>query len=165
MVDHALEAVLGDDDGDAEVVDEAVQCGEYVLSRNGIQGRGGFVQDEDAWSGCEHGPDGDPLLLAPGEVAQRTAPDVGEAEQVERLLHPSAHRGRVDSEGFHPVGDLLLDRVGDERGGGVLHHEPDEVGEVARAVAAGVASVDADPAVQGATGEVRDETVDAAQQR
>ena len=42
---------------------------------------------------------------------------------------------------------------------------PDDVGEVARPVVAGVPAVDDHPAVQGAAGEVRDQPVQGAQQR
>jgi hypothetical protein len=47
--------------------------------------------------GGQHGADGDPLLLAARQRAQRPAAQLGEAEQVEGLLHPLAHdvgRGR-----------------------------------------------------------------------
>ena len=42
---------------------------------------------------------------------------------------------RRQAELLHPVGQLLLDRVGDEAGGGVLADVPDDVGPVARRAA------------------------------
>ena len=81
-------------------------------------------------------------------------------EQVERLLDPLAHHRLGHRELLHGVGQLLLHRVGDEAGQRVLADHADDVGEVARRVVAGVATVDDDPPGQVATGEVRHEPVD-----
>ena len=70
-----------------------------------------------------------------------------------------------DAERLHAVGQLLLDRVGDEAGERVLPDVPDDVGEVARPVLAGVAAGDGHPAGQQPAGEVRHQPVDGAQQR
>ena len=54
-----------------------------------------------------------------------------------------------DGELLHAVGELLLDRVGDEAGQRVLPDDADDVGELARRVVAGVAAVDGHPARAG----------------
>ena len=108
--------------------------------------------------------DGHPLLLAARQGAQRSAPQVGDAEQVERLLHPLAHGVGRHRQLLHRVGELLLHGVGDEAGEGVLPDDADHVGEVARAVGAGVAPVDDDAPGEVAAGEVGDEAVDGAEE-
>ena len=79
---------------------------------------------------------------------QRRVPQVGQPEQVQRLLDPLAHDVRRDGQLLHPVGELLLDGVGDEAGGRVLADHADEVGELARRVRRGVPAVDEDAAVE-----------------
>ena len=101
-----------------------------------------------------------PESVRSGAVAQ-----LGDAEQVERLLHPLAHHGSGDGELLHRVGQLLLHGVGDEAGQRVLPDHADHVGQVAGRVVAGVAAVDDDPPGQVAAGEVRHQPVDRAEQR
>ncbi|WP_265693714.1 energy-coupling factor ABC transporter ATP-binding protein, partial [Streptomyces griseolus] len=77
MAEHRLERVVQYADrvlhlpGDGRVVDgppaEIFRTSSIAppivdLGRAGVEGRGGFVQDEDAGVGGEDGPDGDPLL-------------------------------------------------------------------------------------------------------
>jgi hypothetical protein len=71
---------------------------------------------------------------------------------------------RREAEGLHPVGELVLDHVGDEPGQRVLPDEADHVREVPRPVVPGVPTVDEHPAGQGAPGEVRHQTVEHPQQ-
>ena len=91
VLHHPLEPVLGHDDGDAEVVDEPGDGGEHLLGGGGVERRGRLVEHEDPRVGGEHRADGDALLLAARERAQGAAAQLGDAEQVERLLHPLAH--------------------------------------------------------------------------
>ena len=128
----ALEPVLGQEHGQAEVVDEPGDRGEDVLGRGRVEGRGGFVEHQHARVRGEHRPDGHPLLLAAGQAAQGAGAEVGDAEQVERLLDPAAHRLGGRAELLHAVGQLLLDRVGDEPGERVLADVADEVRPLAR---------------------------------
>ena len=130
--DHALEPVLGEEHGQAEVVDQAGDGREDLLGRRRVEGGGGLVEDQHAGVGGQHRPDGDALLLAAGEGAEVARAQVGDAEQVERLLDPAAHRLRSGAELLHAVRELLLDRVGDEPGERVLTDVPDEVRPLAR---------------------------------
>ena len=165
VLHDALQAVLGDHDGDAEVVDEAGDRGEHLLGRGGIERGGRLVEHQHPGVGGEHRADGDALLLAARQGPQGSVAQLGDAEQVERLLDPLAHHVGRHRELLHRVGELLLDGVGDEPGERVLADDADDVGEVARAVGAGVAPVDDDAPGEVAAGEVRDEAVDGAEQR
>ena len=109
-----LEAVLREQDGQAEVVDEPGDGREHVLGGGRVERRGGLVQHQHARVRGEHGADRDALLLAAGEGAQVARPEVRDAEQVEGLLDAAAHRAGRCPELLHAVGELLLDRVGDE---------------------------------------------------
>ena len=164
VVQHPLDPVLGDDHGDGEVVHEPGDGGEHLLGAGGVERRGRLVEQDDAGVRREHRADGDPLLLAAGQLAQRHVAQLGDAEQVERLLDPPAHRRRGQAELLHAVGELLLDGVGDEAGERVLPHDADEVGQVTRAVVAGVAPVQAHVAGQRAAGEVGDPAAHGAEQ-
>ena len=97
----------------------------------------------------------------PERSCSGAAAQLGQAEQVEGLLDPASHRGGLDAHRLHPVGELLLDGVGDEGGDRVLPDDADDVGEVAGPVRAGVPPVDHDRAAQPAAGEVRHQPVDA----
>ena len=157
--------MLGQHHGDAEVVHEPGDRGEHVLGAGRVERRGGFVEHQHPRMRGQRGADRDPLLLAAGQGAQRPAAQVGDAEQVERLLAAGAHRGRVDRELLHRVGEFFFDGVGDEAGQRVLADQPDHVGEFARRKPGRVPAVHQDPARQRAAGEVRHEAVDGAEQR
>ena len=126
-----LESVLGEHDGDPEVVNEPGDGGEHLLGRGRVERGGGFVEHQDPGMGGEHGADGDPLLLAAGDLVQGAVAELGETEQIERLLDPLAHHVGGNGELLHAVGELLLDRVGDEPGQRVLPDDADDVGELA----------------------------------
>ena len=155
-----LEAVLGHHDGDAEVVDEAGDGGEHLLGGRRVERRGRLVEHEDARVGGEHRADGDTLLLPARQRAQGAAAQVGDAEEVERLLDPLAHHRLRHRELLHGVGQLLLHGVGDEAGQRVLAHHAHHVGQVAGRVVAGVAAVDDHPPGEVAAGEVGHQAVD-----
>ena len=125
---------------------EPGQGGQHLLGGGRVERRGRLVEHEQPRVHREHRTDRDPLLLPAGERPQVAAPQVGDAEQVERLLDPAAHRRRLQPELLHPVGQLLLDRVGDEAGDGVLADEPDRVRPLARRRLAGCCAVEQDVA-------------------
>ena len=70
----------------------------------------------------------------PDRVRRSRCAQVGDAEQVEGLLDPAAHRVGREPELLHAVGELLLDGVGDEAGDRVLADVADH-GARARAAA------------------------------
>ena len=146
VLDHALEAVLGQDHGDAQVVHEALQCGQHLLGGARVQGGGRLVEDQDPRVAGERRADGHALALAARQRRQGPVAQVGQAEQVQGLLDPAAHGVRLDAQALHAVGQLVLDDLGDEPGQRVLADHAHDVGELARGVGAGVAPGDRDPA-------------------
>ena len=151
-----FQPVLGEDHGVAQVVDEPVQRRQDLFGSHGVQSRRRLVENQHPWAGGQHGGDGDTLLLPSGQLPQAAIAQLGQAHDVEGLLEPPAHRGRLDAERLHSVGDLVLDRVGDEGGGRVLHDEADQVGQISRSVRPGVTSADDDRSGEGSAGEVGD---------
>ena len=155
VLHHPFEPVLGHHDRDAEVVDEARDGRQHLLGRRRVERRGRFVEHQDPRVGGEHRSDRHALLLSAGERAQRAPAQLGDAQQVEGLLHPLPHDGLGHRELLHGVGQLLLHRVHHEAGQRVLPDHAHDVGEVARRVVARVSTVDDDAAGQVSAGEVR----------
>ncbi len=164
VLDHALQAVFGEQHGHSEVVHQPGDRGEHLLGGRRVERGGRFVEDQHPGVRGQHRADGDALLLAAGQLVQRAVAQFGETEQVEGLLDPLAHHLRRDGQLLHRVGEFLLHRVGDETGQRVLPHHPDHVGQFTRRVVRGVPAVDGDPTAQGAAGEVRHQTVHGAEQ-
>ncbi len=94
----------------------------------------------------------------------RPVAELGEPQEVQRLLDPAPHHVRGQAQRLHAVRQLVLDGVGDEVGERVLAHRADQIGEFTRLVRPGVPAVDRDPAGQHAAGEVRHETGHGTQQ-
>ena len=134
VLDDALEAMLGEHDGDAEVVDEPGDRGEHLLGRGRVERRGGFVEHEHPRVRGQHRTDRDPLLLAARELGnarwRRSARPSRSSVSSTRLRMT----GGGTAELLHPVRELLLDRVGDEPGERVLPDDADDVGQLARRV-------------------------------
>ena len=129
---HALQPVLGEQDRDAEVVHQPGDRRQHVLGGRRVEGRGRLVEHQQPRVHREHRADRHPLLLPAGERAQVPVTQVGDAEQVEGLLDAAPHRLRRQPELLHAVGELLLDRVGDEAGQRVLADVPDRMRPFAR---------------------------------
>src|ERR1035437_5812886 len=164
VLDDPFEPVFGKQNGQAQVVDKAGKCGQHLLGCDRVERRGRFVQYQDPWVCGQHASDGHALLLSARERAQGSLTHLGKAEQVQCLLDTASHDVTVDTEGLHPVGELLLHRVGHERRRRVLTHNADDVREVTRTVGACVTTVDGDPPAEGAPDEMRNQPVDAAEQ-
>ena len=165
VLHDAFEPVLRDHDGDAEVVHEPGDRGEHLFGCGGIERRSRLVEHEDLRVRREHRADRDPLELPGRQLMQRAVPQLGEAEEVERLFHALAHHRRRDRELLHAVGELLLERVGDTSGEWILGDDAHDVGQLARRMRTRVATVDGDAPAQTATGEVGNQAVDRAEQR
>ena len=163
--DHPLEPVLGQQHRDAEVVDQPGQRREHLLGRGRVEGGGRLVEHEQSRVHGQHRPDRHPLLLAAGQRPQVAVAQVRDAEQVERLFDPATHRLGRQPELLHAVGELLLDGVGDEAGGGVLPDVADRVGPLPRRRAHDADAVEQHVAVERAAREARDQPGDDAEQR
>jgi hypothetical protein len=116
--DDALQAVLGQDDGQAEVMHEPVQRRQHLLGCRWVQRGGRLVQHEHGRVGGQHRADRDPLTFSAGQGVQRAGTELDESEQVQGLLDPAAHDVRCQPERLHPVGQLVLHQVRDETGSG-----------------------------------------------
>ena len=90
---HPLEPVLGQEHRQPGVVHEAGQRRQHVFGGRRVERGGGLVEDEQPGVHRQHRPDRHPLLLAPRQGAQVSGAQVGDAQQVEGLLDPAAHRG------------------------------------------------------------------------
>ncbi len=164
VLDDAFQAVFGQQDRRPEVMDQPLEHGEDLLGRGRIEGRRRLVQDQHLGVRGEYRADRHPLHLAAGERGEGPLAQVGQTQQVQRLLDTAAHHVRGEAQRLHTVGQLVLDGVGDEMGQRVLAHCADDIGQFARRVGAGVPAVDGDPAAQGAAGEMRDEPADGLEQ-
>ncbi len=90
---------------------------------------------------------------------------VVEAEEIKGVLHPTSHGFGWHADVLHRVGQLVLHRLGHERGQWVLPHEADDVGEVPRTVVLRRAPFHRDRAGQRPAAEVGHEPVDGPEQR
>lgn len=83
-VGHAGDVcVVGDDGGGgAELAVDAIDGFEDKDARFGIEGAGGFVAEQDGGTFGDGAGDGDPLLLAAGELGREVVAAVGEADEV-----------------------------------------------------------------------------------
>ena len=163
--DDAFHPVLGEHDGQPEVVDEPGEGSEHLFGSGRVECGGRLVEHQDPRVHREHGADRDALLLAAGECTEGTCPQRGDAQQVEGLLDPATHRLRIEAELLHPVRQLVLDDVADESGQRVLPDVADLVGQLARRPAADACPLDQHVTVERAAAEVRDQAVERAEQR
>ena len=75
-----------------EVVDQPGQSGQHLLGRRRVERGGRLVEHQHPRVHGQHRADGHPLLLAARQRAQVADAQRGDAEQVEGLLDPAAHR-------------------------------------------------------------------------
>ena len=83
--------------------------GEHLFGAGRVERGGRLVEHEHLRVRGEHRADRDALQLPGRELVQRAVAEVGEAEQVERLLDALAHHVGRDRELLHAVGELFLD--------------------------------------------------------
>ncbi len=129
--------MLGDEHRQAEVVDEASQRVEDFLGRGRIEGGRRLVENQHTGQRRQYGTDRHPLLLSPGEPAQRSVPQLVEAEKVDRVLDAPAHGLWCDTEVLHGVRQFVLDALGDEAGQRILADIAHDIGQLARPVLPG----------------------------
>ena len=159
-----FQSMFGEENGEAEIVDESGEDRQHVLGRARIERRGGFVEDQDTRRCREHRTDRDSLRLTRRERCERSPSKCSDAEKVEHVLDAAAHHVGRDAEILHRVRELVLDGVGDEARGRVLADDADAVGELSRRCD-GRDAVNGHSSEQGTAGEVRDEPVHGSQQR
>ena len=157
--------MLGDQDGGPEVGVEPGDRGEHVVGPLRVELRRRLVEHERGRRGGERARDRRPLPLAAGQRRGGAVAQVRDAERVEHLLDPAAHRRLGQREVLEHERDVGLDVVDDELRLGVLVDEPDDVGELARLVGTRAAAEGDDVATEAPAGRVRHEAVGGAQQR
>ena len=129
-----LEAVLGREHGDAEVVDEP--AGPRPARPRPLPGRALTSARRARGSAAMRSstaPRATRCCSPPDNVRSARRRSAGDAQQVEHLLDPAPHHVRLGTASCSmPVGELFLDRVGDEARQRVLADHADDVGELAR---------------------------------
>ena len=132
-----FEPVLGEHDGDAEVVHEPGDRGQHLLGRGRVERRGRLVEHEHRGDG-RSAPSRSRPAAAGRPRARATARRRSSARPSRSSV--SSTRLRITSGGRPScsmrVGELVLDGVGDEAGQRVLADDADEVGQLARRMVA-----------------------------
>jgi hypothetical protein len=109
----ALEPVLGQHDGRAEVVVEPHQRREHVVGTLGIELRRRFVEHQRLRSRRQRARDGAALAFAARERRRIAIAQVRDPEGVEHLLHSTAHRLLREPEVLEYEGEVSLDMIDD----------------------------------------------------
>ena len=133
--------LLDDHDGDAGVSIERAQRLEDRARRDGVERRGGLVEDEDARAQRQHGGDGDLLLLAAGERRDLALAQVGDAHGLERAGEAGGNLVVGHAEVLEAKEQLVLHHGGDHLGVDVLADAAHDARDVRERDLAGVASV------------------------
>ena len=161
---HALQAVLGQDHGQPQVVVEAHERVEHILSRLGIELRGRLVEHQDRRAQRQRSGNGHALAFAAGEGLQRAVAQRCQVKQVERFFDAHAHLLRGHGGVLQGKGDLIFDAVGDELSLWVLEDEPYVSAQDARGGGDRVKPLDAHIPAQCTAAEMGDQPIQAAQQ-
>ena len=106
--------MLGQDDGQSQVLVEAADGDEHLLGRLRIELRGRLVQHQHFGVQRQHGRDGDPLLLAAGKGADVAVTQMRDRQLVQHFLDTLAHQRRRQGLVFHAEGQFVLDPLGDK---------------------------------------------------
>ena len=140
-------------------LDGGMERAEQRRSPLRVQLRERFVEDQQAGAHRQHPGQGEPLPLAAGEGADRTAPEVGDAAHLQSVADPAEHLAASDAEVLQPKGDVALDGRIHGLQLGVLEDESDIASELAGRGADHIAIEDTCAAPDHAAVEVRDEPV------
>ena len=124
-----------------------------------VQLRERFVEDQQTGAHRQHPGQGEPLPLAAGEGADRTASEVGDAAHLQSGTDPAKHLLAGDAQVLQPKGDVALNRRIHGLQLRVLEDEADIASEVSGRGADHLATEDVCAAPYHAAVEVRDEPV------
>ena len=108
---------MGDEDeGDPQLLLDALELHLHVLPQPQVQGPQGFVQEQDLGPVHQGPGDGDALLLAAGEAVHLPLLEAAHAHHLQHFAHPP--------------GDLVLSQLGDAQAEGdvVVHIQVGEEG-------------------------------------
>ncbi len=160
-----LQPVLGQHNGQAQVIVEAHQGAQHVFSRLGIELAGRLIQHQNARPQRQSRGDSQPLPLAARQGMQPPVAQRRQVEQIEHLFDASAHLVRRHGGVLQGKGDLPLDTVEHGLRLRILSYEANVAAEDTRPGLHGVKAGHAHLPGQHATAEVGHEAVEAAQQR
>jgi hypothetical protein len=164
-LDDALQPVFAQDDGQPQVFVELAQSEQHFFGRLGVELRGRLVEHQHFGLERQHGRDRDALLLTAGETADAPVAQARDAEQIEHLFDPFAHRRGRQREVLHGERQLILHCIYHELRLGVLEDETHQVGHATRGQRHRVAAEHIGAAGPLAAVEVRNQAVQRAQKR
>jgi len=165
VLEHALQAMLGQHHGDVPLPVQAHQRAEEGVRRLGIQLRGGLVQHQDGRAERQRRGERDALLLPAGQVVHQPLAQGEQIQPGQRFVHALVHLLRRHAPLLQRQGDLLLDALDDELRLRILEDQAHPAGQHRRPFAEGVVPGDAHGAGTATAGEVRHQAVQRAQQR
>lgn len=112
---HGLLLVVGDvDEGDADLRLDALELQLHLASQLEVEGTERLVEQQDLRVVDERAGDGDPLLLATGELVRLALGEVAELDELQHVVDLLLHG--LDAAAAQPEGDVLVDaQVREER--------------------------------------------------
>ena len=120
-----LQSMLGTDDGGAQLPVDAAHGSQKIGGNDGVQLRGGFVQNEDRGLHGHNGRQIEQLLLASGKLGNILVKPMLNAEKAGHFGHSPADGGGVIAQTFQTEGQLVPHLVGDDLVVGILQHKAD----------------------------------------
>ncbi len=160
----ALEAMLGEQDGDPPLLVEAAQQPDQLVAGDRVKLGGGLVEEDEAGPGDKGGGERDALQLAAGEGVDGATEEVGDGEGEGDLLDGAGARGRGVAAHLQRQLDLRRNGGRDDLGLGVLGHVADRGRQLTWSGGDRVEPGDVDLAGDLPAVEVRDEAAGSAQE-
>ena len=135
---HRLVLVVGDEDGgEAELTLQSLDLDLHVQAQSFVQRAERLVEQQHGGLDGERAGHGDALLLASGELARKAITELGEAHDLEELVHRLPDLRALNAARLQAIRDVVGHRhVREERV--ALEDDPD-VAEVGRQVIDGLA--------------------------
>ena len=148
-------AVLGQHDGDAAVVVQAYDQAQQLLGGHRVELARRFIEQQGGRPHCQHGRDGDPLLLASGELDVPASGEVRGSGCHQGLVCLPGDQVRWESEVLESEDGLGQGALGDELRLRVLKHQAGVPRQLGGPHVTRVLAVERDPPGQLSAVEVR----------
>ncbi len=127
---HPVQLVLDHDDGQPGRLPQPGHGRQHFRRRRRVEVRGGLVQDEHAGLHGEDGSDGDPLLLAAGQLVDIPPLEMSCVDQLQRSSDAFPDLGRRQRQVLGAEGDLVVDCQGAKLRFRVLLHDAHKRGKL-----------------------------------
>ena len=124
QADDLLDPVLDDHGGGSGGASTSASTSADQRGTGRVEVRGGLVEQQQPGAQREDAGQRQPLLLAAGQRAGGGVPAVGEADGGQRLVDPRPDLGRRDAAVLQAERDVVAGPGHDQRGLGVLQHQP-----------------------------------------